>query len=226
MKKLLTIAFLALACAREQHPPQLVPKRCDGLCGHVVDAKTKQPIREFTVYMLAPRTGPAPSRQIKMPPGYPQPVGELIEERVIESTDGSFVLRTPPVPVYVAVSARGYKSMTTATPVGASTEVKIELAHARQIRGHVSDERGQPIANARVSETTSDANGDFTIDEPPGPWRELDISDDRHLPQRVIVYAEDSRIEVTLHDPAANDARDATPAVPPPRRSPPQSPPR
>src|SRR6185369_17291330 len=128
VKKLLAIAFLTLACAREQHPPQLVPKRCDGLCGRVVDAKTKQPIREFTVYMLAPHTTNAPSRQIKLPPGYPQPVGELIEERVIESTDGAFVLRTPPLPVYVAVSARGYKSMTTAAPVEASTEVKIELA--------------------------------------------------------------------------------------------------
>jgi len=226
VKRLLTIALLALACAREQHPPQLVPKRCDGLCGRVVDAKTKQPVREFTVYMLAPRTAQAPSRQIRLPPGYPQPVGEMIEERVIESTDGSFVLRTPPEPVYVAVSARGYKSMTTATPVGASTEVKIELIHARQIRGHVSDERGQPIANAHVSETTSDANGDFTIDEPPGPWREVDVSDDRHMPQRVIVHADDSRIEITLHDRAANDARDATPAAVAPRRSPPRSLPR
>ncbi len=170
-----------------------MPKRCDGLCGQVVDAKTKQPVREFTIFLFANRP-----LNFGLPPGYPIPPGPMIEERVIESNDGSFVLKTPPEPVFVGVSARGYKSIITPKTVDASTAVTITLTKARRIPGHVSDEQGRPIASARVGETTSDARGDFWIDEPPAEWRQLDISDDVHEPQRVIVRANDQRIDVVL----------------------------
>ena len=196
MKKLLALALLALACSREQRPqPQLLPKRCDGLCGHVVDAKTKQPIREFIVYVFANRPF-----NYGLPPGYPIPPGPMVSETVIESKDGSFVLKAPPEPVFVGVSARGYKSATTPAPIDASTEVLIELTHAGRIAGHVADEHGRPIANARVGDATSDARGDFEIDGPPADWEQLDISDDRHLPTRVIVRKDDKRLDVTLRD--------------------------
>jgi len=128
VKKLLAIAFLALACAREQHPlpqPQVMPKRCDGLCGTVVDAKTKQPIREFIIFLFADRP-----LNFGVPAGYPIPPGPMIEERVIESNDGSFVLKTPPEPVFIGVSARGYKSRITPKTVDASTAVTITLTKA------------------------------------------------------------------------------------------------
>jgi hypothetical protein len=193
VRKLLAIAFLALACSREQHPPQVMPKRCDGLCGQVVDAKTKQPVREFTIFLFANRP-----LNFGLPPGYPIPPGPMIEERVIESNDGSFVLKTPPEPVFVGVSARGYKSIITPKTVDASTAVTITLTKSRRIPGHVSGEQGRPIANARVGETTSDAQGDFWIDEPPAEWRQLDVSDEDHESQRVIVRANDRRIDVVL----------------------------
>lgn len=193
----LLFALFVLACAREQQKPQVVPQRCDGLCGRVADARTKQPIREFTVYVMTNRSGV----QIALPPGYPHPPGMMIDERVIASNDGSFVLRAPEHPVILMISARGYNGFTT-QEVDGSQRIAIELTRARQIPGHVADERGHPIANAHVSETMSDANGNFTIDEPPGEWRQLDVSDDEHLPSRLIVHQSDTRIDVTLHDAA------------------------
>jgi hypothetical protein len=195
VKKRLAIALLALACSRERHP-QVMPKLskgCDGLCGHVVDAKTKQPVREFIVYVFANRP-----LNVGLPPGYPIPPGPMVEERVIESSDGSFVLKAPPEPVFVGVSARGYKSIITPKPVDASNAITIALATARRIPGHVSDEHGRPIANAHVGETISDERGDFWIDEPPAEWRQLDVTDDGYQPERVIVRANDRRIDVVL----------------------------
>jgi len=192
-RALVVIALLALACAREQKP-QAMPKRCDGMCGRVIDARTKQPLHEFTIYIYSTRP-----LQIALPPGYPYPPGRLVEERVIESNDGSFVLRAWPEPVIVMVTARGYKAMTT-KPIDASTPIDAALTRAGQIAGHVADEHGHPVAGAHVNETITDANGDFTIDEPPAEWRQIDVSDDRHLPKRMIVHRADTRIDIVLRD--------------------------
>ena len=195
MKKLLVVALCALACARET-PPSVAPKRCEGLCGRVIDARTKQPLREFTVYMFSTRP-----LNYALPPGYPHPPGALIEERVIESNDGSFLLRTPNEPVILSFTARGHKAFTT-KPVDASVRIDVGLLPARQIPGRVTDERGRPVTGARVGETVSNANGEFVLDEPPAEWRQLDVSDDRHLPARVIVHQDDARIDVVLRDAA------------------------
>jgi len=196
VRKLLAVAVLALACAREQRPQvvPLMPNRCEGLCGKVIDVRTKQPVRDFIVYLFANRP-----LNVGLPPGYPVPPGPMIEERAIESNDGSFVVKAPREAVFVGVSARGYKSTTTPKPVDASLPVEIALTPARRIAGRVVDEQGRPIANARVGETTSDEHGNFEIYEPPAEWQQLDILDDRYQPERVIVRANDRRSDIVLH---------------------------
>jgi 5-hydroxyisourate hydrolase-like protein (transthyretin family) len=129
------------------------------LSGHVVDASTGAPVQKFTVE--------ASSAAVEY--GIPQP---------FQTTTGEFTIDAPEGDVSLSVSAAGF-APSAKTPVDAATAdpLTIKLSHGRTLRGHVVDEKGQPVAGvtfgnvARSWESSGDgddrpltpADGSFEI---------------------------------------------------------------
>ena len=200
MRRLALALFLLASCARREQAPQTVPARCNGLCGRVIDAQTKKPIANFDVVMFdaEPRSG-AP--QIRLPDGYPRMPGPMLEQKHVESSDGSFTMRLPQGRVYVGASADGYKLAQTGA-VDASLPITIELTRANRIRGRVINASGAPIAGARVESSATDAKGHFEIDGPRAAWMQIDVEADGYMPMQQIVHETDDDIDITMVDAA------------------------
>jgi len=102
------------------------------IAGHVIDATTGAPVEKFTV------TASSKSSDFAMP----QP---------FETTAGEFTIDAPEGNLSLAVAAEGYAPSKGITVDAASNApMTIKLSHGRALRGHVVDEKGQPIAGVAV----------------------------------------------------------------------------
>lgn len=130
----------------------------------------------------APTTGPLTGRVLDAG-GAPLPDVTITvgAATVLSGDDGTFTIPDLPIgAVEVAAARGGYESATATTTIVGGTGATVELTLARvqpksQIRGVVRDFNGQGLA-AKVTidplgaELTSNADGTFTIDVPPGTY--------------------------------------------------------
>jgi len=102
------------------------------IAGHVIDATTGAPVPKFTVMAAS-----QPSEF-----GMPQP---------FETTSGEFTIDAPEGNVSLTVTAEGYAlSKGIAVDAASNAPMTIKLSHGRTLRGHVTDEKGEPIAGVAV----------------------------------------------------------------------------
>ncbi len=131
-------------------------------------------------------------------------VGEKTE-RLSAGADGNFVGHGLPVgPAHVTVNADGFSSLEKDVEIGGQGEpVALELSPAPpsgQLRGLVRSFNGKGLAaSIRVEplgvEAKADAEGNFTLDVPPGNY-EVVIRADRFKPQRRKIHVDQNGVTV------------------------------
>jgi protocatechuate 3,4-dioxygenase beta subunit len=104
--------------------------------GRVIDGATRTPVQTFVIFGGAESEGGA---------------------HPFESATGEFTLELPETATTIGAVAEGYAAMTKIDP--ATDPLVIPLAHGRTIRGHVVDEKGQPLGGVRFF-NTSELHGD------------------------------------------------------------------
>jgi hypothetical protein len=116
------------------------------IAGHVTDATTGSPVGKFTV------TATSKPGDFEMP----QP---------FETASGEFSIDAPEGNISLTVAAEGYASSKgIAVDAASSAPMTIKLSHGRTLRGHVVDEKGQPIAGVRLR-----AGDAFAREDPEAP---------------------------------------------------------
>ncbi len=124
------------------------------IAGTVLDARSGQPLRSFSVSFEPDRGGGAIIRLVARGAGGQTGIGQ---KRDFNAEDGAFALEDVPAGTWtVVVEAKGYQQARVANLVveegGSRDGVEVRATPGVVLKGHVSDARtGRPVANASIT---------------------------------------------------------------------------
>jgi hypothetical protein len=132
------------------------------IAGTALDARSGQPLKNFSVSFEPDRGGGAIIRIVARGAGAQTGIGQ---KREFNTDDGSFTLEDVPAGTWtVVVEAKGYQPARVANLLveenGVKDGVEVRATPGMVLKGHVTDARsGRPVANANITYQATDSGG-------------------------------------------------------------------
>jgi hypothetical protein len=132
------------------------------IAGTALDARSGQPLKNFSVSFEPDRGGGAIIRLVARGAGAQTGIGQ---KRDFNTDDGSFTLEDVPAGTWtVVVEAKGYQPARVANLLveenGVKDGVEVRTTAGVVLKGHVSDARsGRPVANANITYQATESGG-------------------------------------------------------------------
>ena len=132
------------------------------IAGTALDARSGQPLKNFSVSFEPDRGGGAIIRIVARGAGAQTGIGQ---KRDFDTDDGSFTLEDVPAGTWtVVVEAKGYQPARVANLLveenGVKDGVEVRATPGMVLKGHVTDARsGRPVANANITYQATDSGG-------------------------------------------------------------------